>query len=95
MIVSSESALDWIVSAKSRCCGVSVGVEQQPGHADDAVHRRADLVAHVGQELRLQAGRLERRVARARASSASIRLRSVMSRTTDADRRLAARRSSG
>ena len=27
--------------------GVSSRVEQQPGHADDAVHRRADLVAHV------------------------------------------------
>ena len=26
------------------------GVEQQAGHADDGVHRRADLVAHVGQE---------------------------------------------
>ena len=31
-------------------------VEQQPGHADDAVHRRADLVAHRGQELALGAG---------------------------------------
>ena len=31
----------------------SVGVAQQLEHADDAVHRRADLVAHVGQELRL------------------------------------------
>ena len=29
------------------------GVEQQRGHADDAVHGRADLVAHVGQELGL------------------------------------------
>ena len=28
-------------------------VEQQVGHADDAVHRRADLVTHVGQETRL------------------------------------------
>ena len=25
-------------------------VEQQPAHADDRVHRRADLVAHRGQE---------------------------------------------
>ena len=30
-----------------------VGVEGQLGHADDAVHRRADLVAHVGEELAL------------------------------------------
>ena len=30
-----------------------VGVEQQAGHADHAVHRRADFVAHVGQEGRL------------------------------------------
>ena len=39
-------------------------VEQQVGHAEHAVHRRADLVAHVGQELGLQAGRRERVVAR-------------------------------
>ncbi len=34
--------------------GVEIGLEQQVGHADDAVHRRADLVAHVGQEVGLQ-----------------------------------------
>ncbi len=39
------------------------GVEKQAGHADDAVHRRADLVAHVGQELALQTRGLERGVA--------------------------------
>ncbi len=33
---------------------VKFGIQQQPGHADHAVHGRADLVAHVGQELRLQ-----------------------------------------
>ena len=32
-------------------CEESVGVEHQFGHADDGVHRRADLVAHVGQEV--------------------------------------------
>ena len=32
---------------------VERGVLQQLGHAEDAVHRRADLVAHVGQELAL------------------------------------------
>ena len=38
-------------------------VERQRRHADDAVHRRANLVAHVRQELRLGAvGRLRRLV---------------------------------
>ena len=32
-------------------------VEQQLGHADDAVHRRADLVAHVREEVGLRADR--------------------------------------
>ncbi len=36
--------------------GGELGVESQLGHADDAVHGRADLVAHVGQELALGAG---------------------------------------
>ena len=30
--------------------GLQVGVEQQPAHADHGVHRRADLVAHGGEE---------------------------------------------
>ena len=30
--------------------GAELGVEQQAAHADDAVHGRADLVAHGGQE---------------------------------------------
>ena len=34
--------------------GVEAGVGQQPAHADDRVHRRADLVAHVGEELALR-----------------------------------------
>ncbi len=54
MIVSSASALFSTVSAYSRCSQVQVGVEQECGHADDAVHRRADLVAHVGEELALR-----------------------------------------
>ena len=33
--------------------GGKPGIEEQPGHADDAVHGRADLVAHRGQEFRL------------------------------------------
>ncbi len=66
MMRSSASALDRMVSEYSRCCGRQVGVEQQPGHADDAVHRRADFVAHVGEEFRLEPHRLERDVARLR-----------------------------
>ena len=37
--------------------GIELRVEQQRCHPDDAVHRRADLVAHVGEELRLQSRR--------------------------------------
>ena len=36
---------------------VQRGVEQQSGHADHAIHGRADLVAHVGQEFTLGLGR--------------------------------------
>ena len=36
-----------------------MGIERQIEHADDGVHRRADLVAHVGQKAALgQCGRL-------------------------------------
>ena len=42
--------------------GVEVGLEQQVRHADDAVHRGADLVAHVREEVRLEPGRLGRLV---------------------------------
>jgi hypothetical protein len=34
---------------------VQRGVEGEVGHAEDGVHRRADLVAHVGQEVALRA----------------------------------------
>ena len=44
-----------MVSRELALLGVRARVEQQAGHADHAVHRRADLVAHVGQELRLGA----------------------------------------
>ncbi len=33
--------------------GVEAGVEQERGGADDAVHRRADFVAHAGEEVGL------------------------------------------
>ena len=36
---------------------VEFGIQQQFRHADDAVHRRADFVTHVGQELRLRLDR--------------------------------------
>ena len=36
--------------------GSEAGVEQQTGHADDAVHGGADFVAHVGQKLALGHG---------------------------------------
>ena len=39
--------------------GGEAGVEEEPGHPDDAVHRGADLVAHVRHELRLEARGLE------------------------------------
>ncbi len=35
---------------------IQIGVEQQLRHADHAVHRRPDLVAHVGQELGFHLG---------------------------------------
>ncbi len=37
---------------------VQLGLQRQVGHADDGVHRRADLVAHVGQEVALGPGGL-------------------------------------
>ena len=53
-VSSASSAELETVEAKRRCSSVEVAVEQQLRHADHAVHRRADLVAHVGQELRLR-----------------------------------------
>ena len=50
MMASSASPLAGS-SRRSRAARASSSrVEQQPGHADDGVHRRADLVAHGGQE---------------------------------------------
>ena len=43
---------------------IEVGLERQVGHADHAVHRGADLVAHVGQELALVLARFLGLVAR-------------------------------
>ena len=59
---------------------VELRLEREIGHADDRVHRRADLVAHVGEEHRL---RLGRRLGGARARPAApretlMRLRDVL-----------------
>ncbi len=35
--------------------GVELGADQQLGHAEHAVHRRPDLMAHIGEELGLGA----------------------------------------
>ena len=53
MTASRASAPTRTISEILALLGRQLGVEQQLGHADDAVHRRADLVAHVGQELAL------------------------------------------
>ena len=52
--------------AYSRCSSSSGGVEEQLGEPDDRVHRRADLVAHRREELRLHDATPQRRVARRR-----------------------------
>ncbi len=61
MTVISASA-DVITDAERfALLGRQFGVEQQFRHADDAVHRRADFVAHIGEELAFGAvGRLGR-----------------------------------
>ena len=64
MRVSSESAQECAVSANSRCSGVRSVSVQEARHPEHAVHRRADLVAHVRQELGLQARGRQRRIAR-------------------------------
>ena len=53
MIVSSESAELGDELGVLALLRAQVGEQEQLGHADDAVHRRADLVAHVGEELAL------------------------------------------
>ena len=56
--------------------GRQVRAQEQARHADDAVHRRTDLVAHVGQELALGVARRVRLVARdCQLAAALLRLR--------------------
>ena len=50
MIDSSDSADSRTMLQVFALLGGQRRVEHQFGHADDGVHRRADLVAHVGQE---------------------------------------------
>ena len=65
MIVSSESAHVWTVTREFALLHAQLRVDQQARHADDAVHGRADFVAHVGQELALGLGGTQGGVARA------------------------------
>ena len=58
MIPSRASPLDRMISTNSRCSRLQLGVEQEPAHADDRVHRRADLVTHRRQERPLRRVRL-------------------------------------
>lgn len=45
-------------STPSALFGAEIGLKQEAGHGDDAVHRGADFVAHVGQEFGFGAGGL-------------------------------------
>ena len=66
MIASICSPERATCSAHSRCSLGEAHVEQQLGHADHAVHRRADLVADVGEERRLHVRGLDRAIVRER-----------------------------
>ena len=48
--VSRESAECLAMFRYSRCSSVEIGFEDQLGHADNAVHGRANFVAHGGQK---------------------------------------------
>jgi hypothetical protein len=51
LMMTSSASPEWrIVSAYSFWSVVEVRLAQEFGHRDHAVHRRADLVAHVGEE---------------------------------------------
>ena len=55
MMVSSALPDFTMMSVNIFCLGVELGLCQQFGHAEHAVHRRAYLVAHIGEEFRLGA----------------------------------------
>ena len=55
LMSASRAWLDSFTTPRhSRCSVESVGVERELRHADDAVHRRANLVAHVREEITLR-----------------------------------------
>ena len=91
MMASSASPDVRMMPAYSRCSGREVGVQQQAGHADDAVHRGADLMAHVGEKsllARLAASASfcaarNRRVSQKVAIRASTRTANAPSRSTE------------
>ena len=58
MIVSSDSPLRRDRGGVVALLGVERRLQQQAAHPDDRVHRRADLVAHRGEERALRGVRL-------------------------------------
>ena len=92
MMVSSASPALRTLSAYSRWSGVELGVEQQAGQPDHAVHRRADLVAHGGQERRLRARPVEGGVAGRGELGPGLSLSSCSSRAVRAKARVSASR---
>ena len=65
---------------------IQARLEQESGHPDDAVHRRPNLMAHVREELRLDARGLDRRVAGAlQLVRHLLALRDVLRRPDDFD----------
>ena len=87
-IVSSDSADDLTAFEAVGLIRRQLGIERQRGHADDAVHRRPDLVAHVRQELALRLRFAFSAASLAFASSCCAGARSVQSRmiVDEADR---------
>ena len=76
--------------------GVELRVEQQAAHADDRVHRRADLVAHRGEERALGLVGLLGGLARAaRASAKSVALSIAIAACCDRPMRKSSRSVNG
>ena len=68
-LISAEQRPAWRPARPGELAlvGVEVGAQQQVVEPDDAVERRADLVAHRGQELRLRL--VDAAIARSRAAA--------------------------
>ena len=58
--LSSDSAERCAGLGESALAGAQRRTQEQLGHAQDAVHRRADFMAHIGQELRFCTARFLR-----------------------------------